>query len=149
MNKPSTGWKKTGLQFVLFNMIGLLNTAIDFAVFTVLITLSVHVGIAQAVGYMAGMINSYVLNSRITFREHANKKKKGQAGSRRIRFLLWNLTMLLLSVALMTLAVNVLHIHTIVAKIGVTIIVLAINFYGNKRWVFSGKSVVDGKEAVS
>ena len=146
MSSEQAAWRKTGLQFVLFNMVGLLNTAIDIAVFSLLLAFSVHAAAAQAIGYLAGMLNSYLLNSRITFRQQSKQLDRKHKGTQRIRFVMWNFSMLLLSVALMAVAVEWLHIHSAVAKIGVTLSVLLINFYGNKRWVFAKQPVTDEGE---
>jgi len=140
-SKPAM-WKKTGLQFILFNMIGLLNTAIDIAVFSLLQAFSVHAIIAQAAGYMAGMLNSYLLNSRITFRQQSSQMDQKHMGARKVRFIVWNASMLLLSVLLMAVAVEWLQMNIVIAKVVVTLSVLFINFYGNKRWVFEKQNAV-------
>lgn len=136
MSSERAAWRKTGLQFVLFNMVGLLNTAIDVAFFTFLLAFSIHASAAQAIGYMAGMFTSYLLNSRFTFKQQNQHLTSPNKGARRIRFIIWNLCMLLLSVVLMVIAVEWLDMNSVISKIGVTLSVILINFYGNKHWVF-------------
>lgn len=146
MSSEPAAWRKTGLQFILFNMVGLLNTAIDVAVFSLLLAFSVHASAAQAIGYMAGMLNSYLLNSRFTFKQQSQHLTSLHKGARRIRFIIWNLSMLLLSVVLMAIAIEWLHMNAAIAKIGVTLSVLFINFYGNKRWVFIKQPIAEEGE---
>ena len=46
-------------QFIKFNAVGILNTSVDFCVFTILTFLSVNSLIAQVISYSCGMINCY------------------------------------------------------------------------------------------
>lgn len=136
------------LQFVLFGLVGALNTAVDFGIFALLTWLSVHYSAAQALSYFAGMVNSYLLNNGITFRSARSAGKEGLTASlrRQVRFLIWNGTMLLLSVALISGAVQLLEWSAWLAKIIVTILILGLNFYGSKKWVFnSARSVESAK----
>lgn len=127
------------LQFVMFGMVGVLNTAIDFGAFGLLTWLSVHYALAQALSYMAGMVNSYLLNNAITFRSARSKGSGGLAYAlrRQLRFLLWNGAMLLLSIGLMSAAIQLFGWPTWSAKAAVTILILGLNFYGSKKWVFT------------
>jgi putative flippase GtrA len=127
------------LQFAIFGMVGVLNTAIDFGAFAVLTWLSVHFAVAQALSYLAGMVNSYLLNNAITFRSSRGRESGSAAlGLRRqLRFLLWNGAMLLLSIALMSGAIGLLGWSEWVAKAAVTVFILGLNFYGSKKWVFT------------
>lgn len=127
------------LQFAMFGMVGVLNTAIDFAAFGLLTWLSVHYAIAQALSYLAGMVNSYLLNHAITFRSARNSESGGIASAlrRQLRFLLWNGAMLLLSIGLMSAAVQLLGWTAWPAKAAVTVLILGLNFYGSKKWVFT------------
>lgn len=51
-----------------FAAVGVLNTLIDFAVFSVLaLVLGLHVALANTVSYSAGIANSYVWNRHWTF----------------------------------------------------------------------------------
>ena len=55
-----------------FGVVGVINTAVDYIVFAILVQLfAVHVVPANIAGYGAGIVNSFVLNARFTFRDRA------------------------------------------------------------------------------
>lgn len=62
LNNPET------LTFLKFITVGTLNTAVDYGVFFVLTGFGVWDYIAQTVSYAAGMLVSYTINSRWTFK---------------------------------------------------------------------------------
>jgi len=136
--KRNKGWL---LQLLMFGTIGVLNTLVDFGMFALLTWLSLHYVAAQGVAYLAGMANSYLLNNAITFRDQrqeADGRTKAKAAlHRQLRFLIWNGAMLLLSIALLSGVVQLLGWSTWLGKIVVTILILGLNFYGSKRWVFA------------
>lgn len=56
-------------QFIKFSLVGASNTLVTYLVFLLLYDLlGVHYLIASALGWIAGMLNSYLLNRRFTFR---------------------------------------------------------------------------------
>lgn len=57
------------LKAARFAIVGVGNTLVDLAVFTLLAQfLEVNVYLAQVLGYSAGTLNSYILNRSWTFR---------------------------------------------------------------------------------
>ncbi|MFF2888439.1 GtrA family protein [Paenibacillus sp. NPDC057967] len=142
-NMSDQARKRSIKQFLTFSVIGGLNTLIDMGVFTLLIVVQTHYSIAQIAAYAAGMLNSYVMNSVFTFRDEAAANGK-QGGARRImRFLLWNLCMLGASLLLLVIATEWIGLHELISKAMVTVLVVALNFYGSKRWVFAGHKPVE------
>ncbi|MFC6653470.1 GtrA family protein [Paenibacillus rhizoplanae] len=55
-------WRAGMIQFLKFNAVGLLNTFIDFAVFTLLHSLGMLNTPAQIISYSAGTANSFFWN---------------------------------------------------------------------------------------
>ncbi|GKU80194.1 GtrA family protein [Paenibacillus sp. L3-i20] len=135
--------RKWLIQFIKFSLIGVLNTTIDFLVFMLLVGLNVHYAGAQAGAYLAGMTNSYIMNSTITFRAERKDDSKAEGWKRRLRFLFWNGVMLTLSVMLIAFASEVIGLSDLLAKAIVTALIVVLNFYGTKRWVFVNKSAVE------
>ncbi len=142
-NMSSPGKRDWVNQLFRFGLVGVLNTLIDFAVFTLLIVLSVHYVVAQPVAYLAGMANSYYMNRAFTF----SARSRGEAApeptaprgdwARKLRFLLWNLVMLGASIGLMALATEAAGFHEMVSKVLVTGVIVVLNFVGSKLWVFA------------
>jgi putative flippase GtrA len=65
---PRALWRKYA-QFIKFNIVGVLNTGVDFAVFTLLLGVNVPYQAAQCVSYAAGTLNSFLLNKFWTFKD--------------------------------------------------------------------------------
>ncbi|MDQ8735773.1 GtrA family protein [Paenibacillus sp. LHD-38] len=137
--------KKVFFQFLAFNLVGLLNTAIDFLLFTLLLWLGTYYLIAQIIAYGAGMINSFVLNSRYTFHKRDGLVSKPQQINRGLRFALWNALLLGLTLLLLAAFTEWWGMNEVVSKVIVTVITVALNFYGSKKWVFA----VSGSRAKS
>jgi putative flippase GtrA len=138
MSEPSTAGERATLkQFIVFSIVGGLNTVIDLAVFMLLIVMDVHYAAAQVASYSAGMANSYLMNRAFTFRSESVRLERKDEWRRGLRFAVWNAVMLGLSVLLLASAAEWLHLREWIAKIIVTGLVVAVNFYGSKKWVFA------------
>jgi putative flippase GtrA len=118
-------------QFVKFNLVGLLNTALDFVIFACLTWLGVFYIVAQCISYGLGMVNSYTLNKYWTFAQ------KGRLDSKQVlRFTILNLGSLAFSLGLLVLFKDQWLMNVIMAKLLTTIVTTLVNFVGNKLWVF-------------
>jgi putative flippase GtrA len=118
-------------QFIKFNLVGLVNTALDFLIFYLLVWLGVFYIAAQCMSYCIGMLNSYLLNKYWTFAQKGRVQPK-QA----VRFIVLNLCTLLLSLGLLALFADRLHRSLWLAKLLATGITTVFNYVGNKLWVF-------------
>jgi putative flippase GtrA len=68
------------LKAVSFAMIGLVNTGIDFGVFTfTYYYLGWHIFVANPIAWLMAVSNSYVLNSMITFAAETGRRLSPQA----------------------------------------------------------------------
>lgn len=118
-------------RFFKFAVTGVLNTAVDFAVFLVLSYLGVGVYIAQVVSYSAGMLNSYAVNRSWTFRS-----KEGFFSPAMLRFFVVNLSLLGLSLGVIWLVHGQLGFPKLLAKICATGLTVVLGFLVNRLWVF-------------
>ncbi|RYL89796.1 GtrA family protein [Sporolactobacillus sp. THM7-4] len=115
-------------QAVMFSMVGVMNTAIDFAVFFLLTQfVSMYYAFAQILSYGAGMLNSYLWNARVTF--SISEKTK----SRFYKFVILNLSVLLVTLFMMH---SLLFLPLYINKLFSTLIGLGVNFILSKLWVF-------------
>ena len=121
-------------RIILFALVGATNTAVDFLAFTAAHELlALSVGGSQAIGYSFGLICSFVLNRKFTFRD----------GSRR----LWGQMILFLAVNLTTMGISVASIELMtgaglndyIAKVLITGFVMVSNYFGYKLIVFRVK----------
>lgn len=120
-------------RFIKFGLTGVMNTLVDYIVFLVLSYLGVNVYLSQVASYSCGMLNSYFVNRSWTF-----GSKKGFFSAQMIRFIVVNLSLLLLSLGVLWLGSR-LGYGKLVSKLGATAVTLVVGFAVNRLWVFNGK----------
>lgn len=150
---------KSFIQLVKFALVGASNTIVDMVVNTGLSFLlnlffkgSWIVYAAKAVGYCCGILNSYILNSRWTFREEHRRTVR-----EKVSFVAVNLLVLLISFGLIYLFKNVFRLNEWWEGLGLpglikkivtgelfcsllaTCICIPVNFILNKLFVFKAK----------
>lgn len=126
--------KKLMQQAVKFGLVGVLNTLIDYAVYSLLLFIPYireHYVIAQVLGYSTGLANSLYCNKRWTF---AQKERMSKA--QLIAFLVVNLAALGVSTAVLVAAQEWIGLGPYIGKIVATVFSMAVNFLGNKIIVF-------------
>ena len=156
-DKPKKG--RSLLQLIKFAIVGASNTVVDMIVNTVvsfLLNLFTSGGwivyAAKAIGYACGIVNSYVLNSRWTFKEERTRDAR-----EKVSFVAVNVLVLLISFALIWIFKNLLHINVwwenqqipawlkriiggdLFCSLLATCICIPVNFILNKLLVFKGK----------
>ena len=113
---------------------GVLNTLIDFLVFTIFQqVLGAGYIISQVVGYSCGVINSFIFNKRWTFGEINSSKKQLYEV---IQFIVVNLISLSITLIAMKFMAKSFNINLYVSKIIVTLLAQISNFILYKFWVF-------------
>ncbi len=119
---------------IVFGLIGCVNTLVDFLAYTVSHEwFALPADYCQAVGYCFGVICSFILNRRFTFRD-GERRLWGQM----FLFAAFNLGMLGLSSWIVgRLVSGGLNIY--LAKIPVTVFVMVCNYFGYKLIVFRVK----------
>lgn len=71
------GMARTGLELFKFGLVGILNTLITYTVIVLCtVVFSFHYMAANVLGYAAGIINSFLLNRRFTFKSTGDVKKE-------------------------------------------------------------------------
>lgn len=126
--------KKLLVQAVKFGLVGVVNTLVDYGVYTLLLFLPFfkeNYVLAQVLGYSAGLCNSLVLNKRWTFAQREPMTKGQLAG-----FLLVNLAALAVATGILVLTQESLQLNRYIGKIIATAGSMAVNFLGNKLLVF-------------
>ncbi len=72
--------KKGIIQFITYNLVGVVNTGFGFSLIFTLMYLGVSATLSNAIGYFFGSILSYYLNKKFTF------KTKGKNKSEAVKF---------------------------------------------------------------
>ncbi len=122
---------KTSIELLKFSAVGILNTLIDAALY---FGLTRWVGLAavsaKALSYSAGMLNSYLLNSRFTFHS------RGTSVRQVLLFISLNLGVLGVNAGVMALGYKILQLPELLVLAGATGASFLINFWFSKRVVF-------------
>ena len=91
--------------------------------------------VALLVGYLAGSLNSYLLNRHWTFRAgHLAHTSVGP------RFAVVQIVAIAANTGLLVLFVDDLHVHKVLAQAILTVPVLAVTFFVNRAWSFAAAS---------
>ncbi len=125
--------KELFLQAVKFGLVGVLNTLVDMGVFWLLTRLpffAAYYGLSHTISFACGMLNSFIWNRRWTFQD-----KRRMTGGRALRFVLVNAASYGASLLVLTLLVRAGY-PEMSAKVIATPCALAVNFLGNKLFVF-------------
>ncbi|MUG46574.1 GtrA family protein [Paenibacillus woosongensis] len=133
------GGGRFAIQFLKFNAVGLINTGIDFLLFTLLLLFGMGSLGAQVISYAAGTVNSYILNKKITF-----SGQEGGRGGRSMfvigqfaRFAALNAAVLALSLLMLFVFTSLAGLHPLTSKVLVTAVTVGLNFLGSRKWVFT------------
>ena len=123
-------------QFVKYGIVGASNTVLTFVIYTILVEgLGVQYVIALLAGYLAGSLNSYLLNRHWTFR--AGHLAHASVGP---RFAVVQVVAIAANTGLLILFVDDLHVHKVLAQAILTVPVLAVTFFVNRAWSFAAAS---------
>lgn len=130
------------VQFVKFGIVGVSNTVLAFAVYTVLLKVfGVWYVAASGIGFAVGAVNGFLLNRRWTFSEHV-----GDALTP-VRWAIVQTCGLGLNLGLVYLFVHGLGLDQLVGQIPTTAIVTVLTFTANRSWTFRtspGVALADG-----
>ncbi len=118
-------------QFLKFGIVGISNTLLTFAIFTLLLKVfGVNYLAASAIGFAAGAINGFLLNRRWTFKEHA-----GDALTP-VRWTVVQGVGLAVNEGLIYLFVSDAGLDKLVGQAFATAIVVVGTFFANRAWTF-------------
>ena len=121
-------------RVITYAVIGGINTAVDFTTFIALSRLlQLRVDYCQAIGYIAGLCCSFILNHSITFKD----AEKGNTLYYIARFIIVNA--ISLTVGVYGIKQLTLYVDRYTAKILITFVTMAINYVGYKLFVFRVK----------
>lgn len=122
-------------QFIKFAIVGCSNTIINLAVYYLCIYLGVHYLIAYTLGFLVSVCNAFYWNNKYVF-----KNKQEQSIMKAfIKVLASYGFTFLLSIALMSLLVEILNVSSYIAPILKMVITIPLNFFLNKIWAFKDK----------
>lgn len=119
------------VQFVKFGIVGVSNTVLAFAIYTVLLKLfGVWYIAASAIGFVLGAVNGFLLNRRWTFAGHVGDS---------LTPVRWGVVQgcgLALNLGLLYLFVDDAGVEKLLGQAFATAIVTVITFLVNRAWTF-------------
>ena len=68
--------KASVIQFIKFGLVGLSNTAVNYIVYLIFVSLGVQYLIANTIGFIVSVLNAWFWGSRFVFKEDETKQKR-------------------------------------------------------------------------
>lgn len=119
------------VQFVKFGIVGVSNTLLTFAVYTLLLKVfGVWYLAASAIGFGVGATNGFLLNRRWTFREHVGDPLTP------VRWAIVQSCGLGINEGLLYLFVHEAGVDKLLAQAFATVVVTVTTFLANRTWTF-------------
>jgi putative flippase GtrA len=114
-------------QFVKFCLVGVLNTVLTLSgIFLLMRIFKVNYVISNMVGYVLGVVNSFLWNKRWTFRS------KGPLGRESVAFGAVFALSYVIQLGGLVLLKEIVHVHVEIAQVLSLVLFSVINFLGNK-----------------
>jgi len=121
----------TFYQFVKFNLVGGLNTALTYGIYASLLGLGTHHMVALGGDYAFGIVFSFIMNLRFTFRVKTEKY-----AVMFLRMLMTYLPLLALNALLLWLCVDLLSWNKYLSQALCAAFVALISFTAQRTFVF-------------
>lgn len=118
-------------RFIKFGLVGLLNTIINWILFILLNSMGVYYIISNIIAYSISTLNSYLWNSKWVF-----KYTGDNVNQTTFKFITLNIIGLVLNTIILFLLVDIIKLPKIIALIIATGVVMILNYFINKLWVF-------------
>lgn len=118
-------------RFIKFGLVGVLNTIINWILFILLNSMGVYYIISNIIAYSISTLNSYLWNSKWVF-----KYTGDNVNQTTFKFITLNIIGLVLNTIILFLLVDIIKLPKIIALIIATGVVMILNYFINKLWVF-------------
>lgn len=118
-------------KFLKFGLVGIFNTLITIISYNLLVKIGMNYLVANSIGYMIGVANSYYWNKNWVFRSKDNNK------SLFLKFLAVNLIVFAFNTISLYLLVDKLLMNPFISQIFAIGIGMIMNFFLNKFWTFN------------
>jgi putative flippase GtrA len=122
-------------QWLRFAAVGVANTLLSLCVYAVLVRVGLHYLLASSVAFALGVVNSYALNRRWTFRSRDRRAPEA------VRFGVVQCVGLGVDVGLLYALVDRVGVQHLVAQALVFPAASAVTFLLSRHWAFAGARV--------
>lgn len=118
-------------QLLRFNLVGAFNTGVTYLFYAGLVTLGVHHMAALGAEYIVGIVISFTLNRRITFRAG------GSGTLRRFTRMVWTyLVLLAINMGILWGLVDRMGRNKLISQLAALVVVTGLSFLVQKLYVF-------------
>lgn len=129
--------KDSIFQFIKFSIIGAINTLLHILILYILVEFfSVYYLIASLFGFLVAVVNSFILNSKFTFKSDLKKRTYIKF----FKFFALSTLALLVNIFVLYISTEYFEIWYIYSQIIATLFSLSLNFVGNKYWTFADEN---------
>lgn len=118
-------------RFIKFGLVGVLNTLINWILFILLNSFGIYYIISNVIAYSISTLNSYLWNSKWVFKYSGDNVKETS-----VKFIVLNIIGLTLNTIILYLLVDIVGLNKLIALVITTGIVMILNYFINKLWVF-------------
>ena len=132
-------WEKcVNYETVSYLICGVLTTAVDFAVYTVLRNVDVGVGVSQALSWLAAVLFAYVVNKLIVFRNYNMRPSylAREVGTFVAARAFSGVVTWVLMVVMVKLGGDRGFIYELFCKFTSSVINMVLNYVFSKLWIF-------------
>lgn len=130
---------KLFLQFIKFGLVGLTNTALSYAIYSLILWLGGHYLAANIVSFVISVAWSYLLNNRFVFRKSDGETRVWWKALLKT-YVAYGVTGLVLANVLLYLWIDVLGVNPYLAFFLNLVFTIPANFLLNKLWAFRARS---------
>jgi len=124
-------FSKTLVQFLKFGIVGISNTLLTAATIWLLLRVFHSSNyLANIVGYVVGLVNSFIWNRRWTFENHA------QIGATIFKFIVTFAISYLLQLGFLSFLLHQTNIDDYVCQLLSIVVYTVVNFFMNKYYTF-------------
>lgn len=119
-------------QFLKFGVVGVLATAIDFAVMIVLTEIAgLDPVVSAGISFTVSVVFNYLASMRFVFRRREDLSRTAEVTV----FVILSLVGLAMNELLMWVGSTVLGLNYVLVKVVATAVVMLWNFFSRKRWL--------------
>jgi putative flippase GtrA len=116
-------------QLITYLFVGLFNTIVAVAVIYIMQLLGNNYVVSNLIGYIVGIIVSFFLNSKITFKVRANIMFA-------CKFVIALIIAYISNIAIVTMVINVIPDYPYLAQLSGVPFYIVLGYLLNKYWVF-------------
>lgn len=127
-------------QFIKFGIVGISNTLISYIVYVILVWLHLNYILANIVGFIVSVLNSYYWNNKYVFKQQEDGQRRWWKTLFKT-FVSYAGTGLVLSNVLLVIWIEWIKIPEMVAPLVNLLVTVPLNFVMNKYWAFKDTKI--------